>query len=167
MGCGKTTLGRALRDSAGLPFTDLDDAVEARAGMSIRRIFETDGESAFRDLERQVLRDLAGTPGIIACGGGTPCQPGNMELMNSLGVTVWLQAPVAVLTRRLSEDGGQRPLLAGLSGDSLRDFVVGRLADRTRYYSQATHTFDSSRLETAPQVAESVARFTEKILEKI
>ena len=60
MGCGKTTLGRALAARTGVRFIDLDDYIEERAGMTISGIFATKGESAFRAMEREALETLRG-----------------------------------------------------------------------------------------------------------
>ncbi len=83
MCCGKTTLGSAVAAELGVPFVDLDEWVERRAGCSVREIFATQGETAFRRMERAALREVASGDGrgaIVACGGGTPCQRGNMAL---------------------------------------------------------------------------------------
>ena len=50
MGCGKSTLGKALARRCELDFIDLDDYIEARAGKKIREIFAEEGEEAFRDM---------------------------------------------------------------------------------------------------------------------
>jgi shikimate kinase len=71
-GTGKSTVGRILAQRIGLPFVDADGELEARAGKSIRAIFEDEGEGAFRDLEEQVLADLTGrAPAVLATGGGS------------------------------------------------------------------------------------------------
>src|SRR4051812_15542983 len=73
MGAGKSALGRAVAERSGVAFVDLDVEVERRAGMSIRQIFEKQGEAAFRVMEREgVARELADpTPRVIAVGGGS------------------------------------------------------------------------------------------------
>ena len=81
-GCGKSTLGRALR-SIGYEFTDLDEAVELRCGMSVADVIKRNGIDHFRRLEASELQRLIDSdkPQIIACGGGTPCHADNMERM--------------------------------------------------------------------------------------
>ena len=51
MGSGKSTVGRELADQLEVPFSDLDEMIVQKAGMSIPEIFEKQGESGFRELE--------------------------------------------------------------------------------------------------------------------
>lgn len=165
MGSGKTTLGRALHTATGLSFTDLDEAIEERSGMSVREIFDRYGEAEFRRMERETLAETAcGRDMIVACGGGTPCQEGNMELMNRLGTTIWLEAPTELLTKRLAEASEQRPLIAGKSLSELREFVERTTESRRKHYSLARERFDASRLDNADEIAESVGEFIRRFL---
>jgi len=60
-GCGKTSVGRRVAELLGWEFIDTDEALERETGHSIREIFETRGEVAFRKLEAELLaRALAG-----------------------------------------------------------------------------------------------------------
>lgn len=165
MGCGKTTLGRALAERCAVEFTDLDDYIEARAGMSIPEIFARQGEGAFRQLERAALEAMADGGGwrVVACGGGTPCFGDNMALMAGIGTTVFLDPPPERLIERLAAARSGRPLIAALSDDELPPFVEAQLAKRLPHYSQAAERFDSSRLEDELQIEatcrEFIARF--------
>lgn len=168
MGSGKTTLGLALARATGIPLVDLDQFIEERTGMSVRAYFDRYGEEAFRREECKALEDIVARDDesglIVACGGGTPCRPGNMELMNSGGLTVWLETPVPVLLRRLKDGRAQRPLIAALDDDELEKYIVARLAERDRYYSAAAARFDSTFLESEKEVAESVDKFITEFL---
>src|ERR1700731_760133 len=86
MGSGKTTLGRKLAHRLDYEFIDLDQVLEARAGMTIAEYFTQFGEDAFRKLESQVLKQ---TPypanAVVSTGGGLPCFFDNMEWMNVHG----------------------------------------------------------------------------------
>lgn len=164
MGSGKTTLGRAVAARTGIRFIDLDDYIEEREGCTIREIFASRGEEAFRAIEREALAEVSAlTDTLVACGGGTPCFSGNMELMNSRGTTVYLTAPHSSLLSRLKEGRAKRPLIASLSDAELDTFITDQMSWRHPYYSQATLTFDSSRLESQDQVDRSVDEFLKLI----
>lgn len=164
-GAGKTTLGRALEDTGSAAFVDLDEAVERRASMSVAEIFASQGEEAFRTMELEELRRICETSGhterplVVACGGGTPCRPEAMTLMLGSGDVVWLQSPAELLLKRLLEAGDTRPMIAGLDTEGVRAYIerVGR--ERRAAYSRATHTFDSSLLDTAEGIDRSVKLF--------
>ncbi|MDE3180735.1 MAG: shikimate kinase [Acidobacteriota bacterium] len=111
MGCGKSTVGELLAREAGRPFIDLDATIEAGQGVTIREIFERDGEHFFRQLEHAALTEAskAGSA-IIALGGGTWVQQPNIDFIQSTGgATVWLDCDLEELWRRC-EGISNRPL---------------------------------------------------------
>lgn len=114
MGCGKTTVGRLLAGRLERAFRDLDTEIEARAGCTVREIFERGGEPLFRRLEHEALAQAAGgPPAVIATGGGTVTLERNVELLASSGVTLWLDPPFAVIAERIATAGkADRPLFA-------------------------------------------------------
>ena len=70
-GAGKTTVGRAVAELLGVPFTDSDVLIEATAGKPIPEIFFDDGEEAFRALEvAEIAKALESFDGVLALGGG-------------------------------------------------------------------------------------------------
>lgn len=111
MGTGKSTVGRRVAERLGRPFVDMDELIVARAGMSIPEIFARLGEPAFRQMEAEVCRELAGQSGlVIATGGGTLINPTNRRLMESGGRVVCLWASPETVIERLAGEHG-RPLL--------------------------------------------------------
>jgi shikimate kinase len=99
----------------GRAFVDADETIESRAGRSVRDIFETDGEPAFRELEADVMADLLSTPepGVIAAGGGAVVTEATRKLLCEPDIfVVWLTASPEFLASRLS-DKPHRPLLDG------------------------------------------------------
>lgn len=155
MGCGKTTLGMALARHMHLPFIDLDDYIEERCEATVKEIFAQVGEQRFREIERTCLEEVAMMQGVIvACGGGTPCQPGNMELMNSRGTTIWLTTSAQRIASRLTlpEQKAKRPLIAAMSDDEVHDYVEQHIAQREPHYSKAMLTFDSTLLESEQEI---------------
>lgn len=134
---GKTTVGRVLAPLLELPFMDLDREVEKRVGPLLPFI-QREGEEAFRTIESEVLVELINGPlGVIATGGGTPCESDNMERLKAAGTVVWLDVPMERLMPRIERAGGDRPLLFGLKGDALRARVEELLEARTPVYAEA------------------------------
>jgi shikimate kinase len=114
MAAGKTTIGKALAERLGWSFADLDDDIEAAARRSISEIFETEGEAAFRLLEKEALRRRVcaierGCPTVLALGGGAYAQPGNFELVQDNGITLWLDCPFETVQQRVAA-ATHRPL---------------------------------------------------------
>ena len=159
MGAGKTTLGKAFARELNVSFIDLDWYIEERFHKSIRELFIERGEASFRELERNMLHEVAEFEDvIISTGGGTPCFFDNMELMNKHGYTVFLDVHPDVLFNRLRVGTQQRPILRGKTDEELRIFIVEALEKRSPFYSQAHYRFDVGRLESHRQIEESVQR---------
>lgn len=158
MACGKTTAGRALAKELGYQFTDLDIFIENRYRKSIAQLFSEVGENRFREIERDALHEAGEfCDTVVSCGGGTPCHFDNMEWMNAHGVTVWLDASVPTLVRRLLLAAGKRPIVAGKTSAELPAFIKEHMAPRLPYYSRAQIHISSDRLESATQIADTVA----------
>ena len=134
MGAGKSTVGRRLAKRLGLPFVDSDAAIEDAAGISAAEVFERFGEADFRDGERRLVsRLIDGQVRVIATGGGAYVDPRTRKLLNERAITVWLDAPVDILTERTGRRD-TRPLLR--NGD--RKETLERLAEeRGPAYSEA------------------------------
>jgi len=114
MGCGKSTVGRALADELGWSFVDLDHEIEQREGSTIAKIFDERGEPVFRTLETAALRARvhnvqSGRPQVVSLGGGTFLSEENYELVANNGVTVWLDCPFSHVERRVAGET-HRPL---------------------------------------------------------
>jgi shikimate kinase len=162
MGAGKTTLGKAFARALGLTFVDLDWYLEERFHKTVRQLFTERGEEGFRELERRMLHEAAEFENVvISVGGGTPCFFDNMEYMNEVGETVFLDVDIQVLFRRLKVAKQQRPLLDGKSDEELLAFIREALDKRLPYYSKAKHTFNGERLEDRRQIQQSVERLKE------
>lgn len=137
MGCGKSTVGRALADALGWQFVDLDEEIERREGMTISEIFEQRGEPAFRDIESRVLREQVravegGRPRVIALGGGAFVREENFTVLSHNGVTVWLDCPFEIVQRRLA-GFNHRPLAR--DREKLRTLYM----ERVRAYAHADY----------------------------
>jgi shikimate kinase len=111
MGSGKTAVGRALAQQLNVPFVDSDAAIEQAAASSIADIFARDGEAFFRKREAEVLRRLlSGPPGIVSTGGGAFLAEANRDVIEQMGMAVWLDADLEILWERVRHKD-TRPLL--------------------------------------------------------
>jgi len=118
-GSGKSAVGRRLAHRHGATFIDLDDAIEAGAGMSVPAIFEAEGEAGFRAREAAAVEALGSADRerpvrrVIATGGGTMVDPRNRWRLAHGRVIVWLDGRPEALAQRLRHSRTVRPLIAG------------------------------------------------------
>lgn len=165
MGCGKSTLGRAVRKATGINFIDLDTYIENRFHTTISALFAERGEDGFRRLERAMLEEVSAFEDtLIACGGGTPCFFDNMDLMNSSGTTVWLNTARPRIIERLLINRSRRPLLANKSAEELTEFVERAMDEREPYYAKASARFDGHNLEDRNQIRQTTDAFITEFL---
>jgi len=138
MGAGKTTLGKALADVLTIPFFDTDELIVNRKKSSISSIFLNYGESYFRNLEKETVDQLPKNSSyILAVGGGLPCFNNLMDTLNELGTTIYLKHDVTTLSKRLTNDDEQRPLVAEKSGEALISYIKEKVEEREFVYSKA------------------------------
>ncbi len=141
MGSGKTTVGRLLASRVGGNFADLDDLVEERAEMSVREIFETQGEAKFRALEREALSSVRlDERSVLAAGGGTPCNSVNLVQMRKMAPLAYLRVPVNLLVERLADAPSVRPKLDSGIEAAIREL----LKEREEIYETADFVVDAS-----------------------
>ncbi len=140
MGCGKSTIGRALASALKLTFVDLDSFLEEKYFRTIPQIFAREGEEAFRKKERKCLEEVATFDDVIvATGGGAPCFFDNMELMNNSGFCVFLDIDIDSLIQRLLKAKTERPLIKGKSPQELQAFIEELMQKRRPFYEKAKY----------------------------
>ena len=144
MGSGKSSVGKEL--SKLLPdmeFIDLDSYIEAMTGRTIPEIFDTDGESAFRELERTALEnifmtgDLTESSFILSLGGGTVMTEACRRMIRRKTKCFYLHASTDTLVSNLEQWPGERPMLK--SGKDLRDRVEELMESRGPVYKKTAH----------------------------
>ena len=111
MGSGKTQTGPYLARMINYAFVDTDDVIEKAAKQSIAAIFEKDGETGFRDLEKQVLKEISQHHSlVIATGGGLVTLAENWGILHQ-GIVIWLDLDLNRSIQRIESDDKERPLL--------------------------------------------------------
>ncbi|SMO59355.1 shikimate kinase [Solitalea koreensis] len=147
MGVGKTTFGKRLAKRLAVPFIDLDHLIEEHTGGSVADYFATHGEDAFRLLEKEILQQTNFPENaVISTGGGAPCFFDNMDWMNAQGKTIYIQMPATAIADRLKNAKEERPLIKGLKGESLINFIEERLLARELHYKKAHLTLNGHNL---------------------
>lgn len=153
MGAGKSSLGKALAQRLNLPFLDSDVWIEAKSQKSIAELFEKDGESGFRNWERQFLDAFNGECLIVATGGGLPCFHGNMDRLKKLGTVLYLKLTVEQLVKRVSFEG-ERPLLTDVP--DIQSKINDLLELRAEIYEQAHFILNGDG--SIPEIIEETER---------
>ncbi|HZK34727.1 MAG TPA: shikimate kinase [Bacillota bacterium] len=155
MGTGKSTVGKTLSHITDLPFYDTDNLIECQEKTSIKNIFSKKGESYFRTLEVNVLKNaLAGKQKILATGGGIVKDPANAKLIKSNSIAIALKTDLKTIINRL-KSSAKRPLLPN---DSFEETLTRLYNERVGLYDFAhliVHTDEKTPLEIAREIYDS------------
>ena len=136
MGSGKSKTGPYLAKSLGYRFVDQDDVIEQVAKLSIAEIFQEEGESSFREIETQVLKEIGQRHSlVVATGGGVVTCIENWGILHQ-GIVVWVNPIRERLIERLKADADTRPLLGRENHIASLDKLMN---DRHRYSVSYTH----------------------------
>lgn len=142
MGAGKTSIGRALARSLGIPFVDSDKEIEKAAGCSVVDIFSLYGEKEFRRVEEKVFERLLDTPPlvkVISTGEGAFITDAVRKMALERALTIWLRADLDLLVKR-TNFRHTRPQL--LNTDS-RQILAQLIAERYDTYALADITVET------------------------
>jgi shikimate kinase len=151
-GAGKSTVGPLLAGLLRVTFLDTDSDIEQAAGKPVSDIFISDGEPAFRALEREaVARAVAAHPGVLGLGGGAVLDPGTRRLLAGQQV-VYLETGFAAATKRVGLDKA-RPLLLGNPRAQLKALLDQRLPIYAELAWITVRTDSSSPAEVADEIA--------------
>ena len=157
MGSGKTAVGREVAKRSKLLLVDFDAEIEARSGMNIAGIFARHGERHFRDLESDLLLEVAGREDqLLVPGGGIVSRRKNRKILRDSSLVIWFRVGLDEIMRRTGKKGEQesRPLLSGR-----RDEIAALLATRERYYRECDAVIDTDGKE--------IAEVTDEVMEAI
>ena len=154
MGSGKSQTGPDLAKMINYAFVDTDDVIEKASKQSIADIFEKDGETVFRDLEKQVLKEISQHHSlVIATGGGLVTIPENWGILHQ-GIVIWLDLDLKRSIKRIESDYKKRPLL---NDDDLSQTFRQIYESRKPMYSESDlriEVEEQSPYEVASMIAE-------------
>lgn len=134
MGVGKSTIARMLAKELNAELIEMDETIEAEAGMTINEIFEKNGEAYFRDLESALVERIADKGGaIVSCGGGAVLREQNVQNMKKNGSIVFLSATPETIYERVRYSTN-RPLL---NGNMNVEYITQLMERRREAYEKA------------------------------
>ena len=144
MGVGKSALGKILAKNLNRSFYDLDEKIENKYNMKIYEIFKDYGEQKFRDIEHQEIKNInEGCSAIISTGGGAFTYERNINILNGLGLTLWLNSSPEIIIERLKKNINNRPLLKNVD---LETYINNLMIKRNPLYAKANITVMSNNI---------------------
>lgn len=152
-GAGKTTVGKLVAEKLKTQVIDIDALVVRKMQMPVARIFAEHGESKFRVMEAEAMKQaVSGEPAIITPGGGWAAQPGALEEVRGACYLVYLRT-MAVTAAKRSADYG-RPLLMG---EDPVEKMRSLLKERDSFYTKADSEVKAD-VKSAAAIADEVVQ---------
>ena len=158
MGCGKTTVAKALAQQLGSAMIDLDSFITDREGRSPAEIIVQDSEPSFREIETRALQDVLekNVARVIALGGGAWMIEANRALVAQHDcLSVWLDAPFELCWERIQSSGTIRPLAP--DRESAQELYESRRASYQLAAVRVDAISDDSVAQITGQIAAALA----------
>lgn len=156
IGSGKTAIGERVAARLGRPFFDLDGEMDRELGASFHELVREQGWLPFRELEYAICKRFAALrESVCALGGGTVRYEWNRDALRGTGLTVLLEADLAVLAERVR--GADRPRVSPgvtLEEDLARLWTTAE----TLYRKAAALTYRTDRGLDVDAEADELAR---------
>jgi len=152
MGTGKTTIATKLSHRLKMRYVSTDDLIEKKEKRTINEIFTRSGEDYFRNVESEIIRQIADSENVVIdAGGGAVIREENMGCLKSNGIVIRLTADPEIIMQR-TKKYKHRPLL---NVEDPKRKILDLLAKRARTYAKADYTFDTGKL-TIEQVVDKI-----------
>ena len=165
MGAGKTSVGRALARTLGIPFVDSDKEIEAAAGASVVDIFSMYGEQEFRRAEKSVIeRLLDAEPAVkvISTGEGAFITPAVREMVLKRATSIWLKADLDLLVKR-TNSRNTRPQLLNNDSRAILSQLINERYDIYKMANIMVETHDESLHKTLDAVLCALKQYENKM----
>jgi shikimate kinase len=145
IGSGKTAVGERLAARLGRPFFDLDREMDRELGRSFHELVREEGWLAFREREYGLCRNFAAMKEVVvALGGGTVRYAWNTDVLRGTGITVFLEADLAVLAERVRRTDRPR-VNAGISLEEDLQRIWSTSAHRYRISAEFVYRTDRGK----------------------
>jgi shikimate kinase len=161
MGSGKSTIGPILANTLGFKYLDVDQLIEQKTNKRIVEIFNSEGEQAFRSLERNALQELIQLNHcVISLGGGTIANEENCQLVLQKGILVYLKLSPKEIIKRV-QYRSDRPMLNDEHGNKLsplelKNRVLDLIARREQFYARADVVITADNIRVGATVDQIV-----------
>jgi len=157
MGTGKTTIAAKLSHRLKMNYISIDDLIQKKENRTINEIFTKSGEDYFRNVESEIVRDVAEMENaVVDTGGGVVLREQNMDLLSANGTVICLTAEPEVIMER-TKKYKHRPLL---NVEDPKRKIMEMLKTRAPFYAKAKYSIDTGAL-TVRQVVEKIAEIAE------
>ena len=152
MGSGKSSIGWLVSNKLNLKFSDIDNLIEEKDGISISEIFKEKGENYFRNLEEKItLKSLKKIRNIVSLGGGGFINTKIRNEILSNHFSFWLNWDESVLLKRI-KNSKKRPLAIQFTDNELKKLIE----KRSKIYSKAQFRINCNKLTKAEIVTKII-----------
>jgi shikimate kinase len=161
MGSGKSTIGPILANTLGYEYVDVDRFIEKKTQKEITEFFRTEGEKAFRLIERNMLHELTKLDhSVISLGGGTIANEENSQIVSQHGILIYLKLSPGEILQRVQYKN-DRPMLKDASGNPLQgqkleQRIIELLSSREPFYSRADVIIHADNMRVGVTVDEII-----------
>lgn len=151
-GSGKSTLSQLVAERLGWQVVDTDALIERRFGAPLQQLLDRAGYLGLRQMESEVIRDLACQHCVIATGGSVVYSEAGMQHLQQLGTIVYLAVSEAEIRRRITNWDSRG--IAAPPGTSLHDLYAERVPLYERYAHRTVHAGGSDMAAIAQAIVE-------------
>ncbi|QNS01713.1 MAG: shikimate kinase AroK [Buchnera aphidicola (Pentalonia nigronervosa)] len=162
MGAGKSTIGRQLSQQLNMEFFDSDREIEKRTGADISWVFDIEGESGFREREKDIINELTQRQGIVlSTGGGSVMFKNTRNFLSARGIVIYLETTIEQQIVRTKRDK-KRPMLTSASASNR--IILEKLAlERDPLYQEIADITVRTDEQSAKSVTCNIIRLLKKI----
>jgi len=171
MGSGKSTIGPILANTLGFKYIDVDKYIEQKTNKRVEEIFSSEGEQAFRALERDALLELTELNNcVISLGGGAIANEENCQLVLKKAILVYLKLSLEEIMQRV-QYRSDRPMLKDengnkLSSNALKNRVLDLMIRREQFYARADVVITADNMSVGETVDEIMKNIHDMINEE-